>query len=155
MCVLLLNKNLLASTSGSPTYLSHAPLSLPSSPLLLKAEERPSYQKQLSLCVFDDVLEFASSVCPKKFYGMTAKICVDGVYFFPQSAVKYQEYFLQPMLKCICDKSPTVRQVYKIRSISHRFVCLEYYVSLFQAASYGVGVMAQNCSKDFSQACLG
>jgi hypothetical protein len=73
------------------------------------AEERPSYQKQLSLCVFDDVLEFASS-----------------------SAVKYQEYFLQPMLKCICDKSPTVRQ----------------------AASYGVGVMAQNCSKDFSQACL-
>ena len=85
----------------------------------------------------------------QKFYGMTAKICVTVSKFPPppQSAVKYQEYFLQPMLKCICDKSPTVRQVYKIhRSTSHGFVCVEfrnnYYVMFFSGCqlwgwSYG------------------
>ncbi len=44
--------------------------------------------KQWSLCVFDDLLEYAST-----------------------NAVKYKDYFLQPMLKCVCDKSPSVRQV--------------------------------------------
>ena len=56
--------------------------------LVLQGEDRPSSHKQWALCVFDDVLEFASS-----------------------SAFKYQEYFVQPMLKCICDKSAPVRQV--------------------------------------------
>lgn len=81
---------------------------LPTFAEMLK-EGRASSYKQWALCIFDDLLEFASS-----------------------NAVKYQEYFLQPMLKCICDKSPAVRQ----------------------AASYGIGVMAQFCSKDFSQTCL-
>ena len=60
------------------------------SPLLhnLQAEGRPAAHKQWSFCVFDDLLEYASS-----------------------SAVKYKEFFLQPMLKCICDKFPPVRQV--------------------------------------------
>lgn len=73
------------------------------------ADGRPSAHKQWSLCVFDDLLEYAST-----------------------SAIKYKEYFLQPMLKCVTDKSAPVRQ----------------------AASYGIGIMAQFCAKDFSQACI-
>lgn len=54
----------------------------------IQAEGRPPAHKQWSLCVFDDLLEYASS-----------------------NAGKYKEFFLQPMLKCVCDKSPPVRQV--------------------------------------------
>ena len=54
----------------------------------MQGEGRPASHKQWALCVFDDLLEFASS-----------------------SAIKYQEYFLSPMMKCICAKSPSVRQV--------------------------------------------
>ncbi|XP_065887453.1 importin-5-like isoform X2 [Dysidea avara] len=73
------------------------------------ADDQPSCNKQWSLCIFDDLLEFAS-----------------------EHAINYQQYFLQPLMKCICDKSPAVRQ----------------------AAVYGIGVMAQCCAKDFSQACI-
>ena len=35
-------------------------------------------------------------------------------------------------------------------------VCVFIHCAVFaQAASFGVGVMAQHCSKDFSQTCLG
>ena len=54
----------------------------------MQGEGRPASHKQWALCVFDDLLEFASS-----------------------SAIKYRDYFLSPMLKCICAKSPSVRQV--------------------------------------------
>ncbi len=56
--------------------------------MCLQVEGRPAAHKQWALCVFDDLLEYASS-----------------------NAVKYKEYFLQPMLKCLCDKSAPVRQV--------------------------------------------
>ncbi|KAL5476110.1 hypothetical protein EMCRGX_G026016 [Ephydatia muelleri] len=72
-------------------------------------EGRPAAHKQWALCIFDDVLEFASS-----------------------SAINYQEYFLQPMMKCICDKHAPVRQ----------------------AACYGIGIMAQCCAKVFSRTCI-
>ena len=55
---------------------------------LMQGEGRPASHKQWALCVFDDLLEFASS-----------------------SAIKYRDYFLSPMMKCICAKSPSVRQV--------------------------------------------
>lgn len=73
------------------------------------ADDRPPSHKQWALCVFDDLLEHASSSCHK-----------------------YQSYFLDQMIKCVTSKHASVRQ----------------------AAAYGIGVMAQFCSKDFSQACL-
>ena len=61
---------------------------LPLRAVVLQTDGRPAAHKQWSLCVFDDLLEYASS-----------------------NAIKYKEYFLQPMLKCICDRSSPVRQV--------------------------------------------
>ena len=40
-------------------------------------------------------------------------------------------------------------------SVAISSVCASFCVFWLQAASYGFGVMAQKCSKDFSQACLG
>jgi hypothetical protein len=70
---------------------------------------QPSSYKQWALCIFDDLLDFAS-----------------------QSAVKYQDYFVQQMIACICDTYPPTRQ----------------------AAAYGIGVMAEKCAKDFSSVCI-
>ncbi|XP_023822132.1 importin-5 [Oryzias latipes] len=64
----------------------------------LISSAQPWADRQWGLCIFDDVVEHCS---PASF--------------------KYAEYFLQPMLQSLCDKSPEVRQ----------------------AAAYGVGVMAQ------------
>ena len=55
---------------------------------MVKGEGRPAAHRQWSLCVFDDLLEYASS-----------------------SAVKYRDYFIMPMLNGICDNSAPVRQV--------------------------------------------
>ncbi|XP_011405014.2 PREDICTED: importin-5 [Amphimedon queenslandica] len=68
------------------------------------SSDKPSSYRQWSLCVFDDLLDFAS-----------------------ESAIKYQSHFLQPMLDSICNHYPPTRQ----------------------AAAYGIGIMAVNCSKDF------
>ncbi|XP_062521468.1 importin-5-like isoform X2 [Corticium candelabrum] len=54
---------------------------------LMLGPERSPAEHQWSLCVFDDILEFAGS-----------------------SAGAYQEYFVRPMLEYILDKQPTVRQ---------------------------------------------
>ena len=40
-----------------------------------------------------------------------------------QSAIKYQEFFLPAMLKCVCDKSPPVRQVHGVKR-SYMYVLL-------------------------------
>jgi hypothetical protein len=53
---------------------------------MLTPEHSPA-ERQWSLCVFDDVLEFAGS-----------------------SAGAYQEYFIRPMLEYVLDKNPAVRQ---------------------------------------------
>ena len=50
-----------------------------------------------------------------------------------QSAVGYQQYFLQNMLHSICDKQPELRQ----------------------ASSYGIGVMAQFGGEGFGPAIQG
>lgn len=49
------------------------------------------------------------------------------------ASFKYAEYFLQPMLQSLCDKSPEVRQ----------------------AAAYGVGVMAQFGGENYRPFCSG
>jgi len=46
--------------------------------------------------------------------------CSNQSLYLLQSSLKYQEYFLETLIQCICDKQPEVRQ----------------------AASYGIGVMA-------------
>ncbi|XP_065887455.1 importin-5-like isoform X2 [Dysidea avara] len=73
------------------------------------ADDQPPYCNQWALCIFDDLLEYAS-----------------------EHAVNYKQYFLQPMMKYICDETPVVRQ----------------------AAVYGIGIMAQCCAKDFTQTCI-
>jgi len=50
-----------------------------------------------------------------------------------QSSLKYQQYFLQPMIQYICDKQGEVRQ----------------------AAAYGIGVMAQFGGQGYLQAYTG
>jgi len=49
--------------------------------------ERPWSDRQWSLCVFDDVIEFGGPAC-----------------------IKYQEHFLGPILTSVQDKQPEVRQ---------------------------------------------
>lgn len=49
--------------------------------------ERPWSDRQWSLCVFDDVIEFGGPAC-----------------------AKYQQHFLGPMLTNVTDKQPEVRQ---------------------------------------------
>ena len=50
-----------------------------------------------------------------------------------QVSLNYQQYFLQPVVHYVCDKQPEVRQ----------------------AASYGVGIMAQFGGQGYSQALTG
>ncbi|XP_072034276.1 importin-5-like [Amphiura filiformis] len=80
-------------------------------PLLVKllAPERPYTDKQWGICIFDDLLEYCGP-----------------------SAIKYQEWFLAPLLQYVTDRSPDVRQ----------------------AAAYGIGVMGQFGGPQFAQACL-
>lgn len=59
--------------------------------------ERPWPDRQWGICIFDDALEHAGP-----------------------NSVKYQEFFLEPLINSICDKQPEVRQ----------------------AAAFGIGVMA-------------
>ena len=63
------------------------------------APERPSLEHQWAICVFDDLIDFA-----------------------PNSAPKYQQHFLEPMMHYLSDGSPGVRQ----------------------ASAYGVGALATN-----------
>ncbi|XP_077987293.1 importin-5-like [Glandiceps talaboti] len=53
----------------------------------LLAPDRPWSDRQWSICIFDDLLEFCG---PASF--------------------KYQEYFIRPMIEFVCDKTPEVRQ---------------------------------------------
>ena len=39
-----------------------------------------------------------------------------------QSAIKYQEFFLPAMLKCVCDKSPPVRQVHTLNGVKRNYM---------------------------------
>lgn len=61
-------------------------------------------------------------------------MCVfdDLIEFVPEHAPRYERYFLQPLLKGLSDKASEVRQ----------------------AASFGVGVMAQFATDHYSQYCL-
>ncbi|XP_034952088.1 importin-5 [Chelonus insularis] len=74
----------------------------------LLAPERSWSDRQWALCVFDDVIEHGGPSC-----------------------VKYQEYFLRPMLQYITDSSGEVRQ----------------------AAAYGCGILGQFGGEAFAQAC--
>lgn len=74
----------------------------------LLAPERSWSDHQWALCVFDDVIEFGGPDC-----------------------VKYQEFFLRPMIQYITDESAEVRQ----------------------AAAYGCGVLGQFGGEAFAQAC--
>ena len=55
------------------------------------------------------------------------------LHFSSQHAPRYERYFLQPLLKGICDKASGIRQ----------------------ASAFGIGVMAQFAGDHFSQHCLG
>ncbi|GFG38740.1 hypothetical protein Cfor_07043, partial [Coptotermes formosanus] len=72
------------------------------------APEMPWPDHQWALCIFDDAIEYGGPAC-----------------------AKYQEYFLQPMLNYVTDKSAEVRQ----------------------AAVYGWGVLGQFGGEAFSGAC--
>lgn len=74
----------------------------------LLAPERSWSDHQWSLCVFADVIEHGGPAC-----------------------VKYQEFFLRPMIQYVNDESPEVRQV----------------------AAYGCGVLGQFGGDGFAQAC--
>ncbi|XP_058802795.1 importin-5 [Phymastichus coffea] len=74
----------------------------------LLAPNRPWSDHQWALCVFDDVIEYGGPEC-----------------------VKYQEFFLRPLIQYISDKSAEVRQ----------------------AAAYGCGVLGQFGGEAFAQAC--
>jgi len=55
------------------------------------------------------------------------------LWFDWQVSLNYQQYFLQPVVHYVCDKQPEVRQ----------------------AASYGIGIMAQFGGQGYSQALTG
>ncbi|XP_011878216.1 PREDICTED: importin-5 [Vollenhovia emeryi] len=74
----------------------------------LLSPEKSWSDHQWALCVFDDVIEFGGPEC-----------------------VKYQEFFLRPMIQYVSDKSAEVRQ----------------------AAAYGCGVLGQFGGEGFAQAC--
>lgn len=71
----------------------------------LLGKERPWADRQWSLCVFDDIVEHCGA-----------------------DALKYSEIFVRPMVECLDDESPEVRQ----------------------AASYGIGVMAMSAPEAFA-----
>jgi hypothetical protein len=73
----------------------------------LLGADRPWPDRQWSLCIFDDLLEHVGPL-----------------------SQQYQQYFLQPLMQCIVDKQPEIRQ----------------------AAAYGVGVMAQFAGPGYIQA---
>ena len=52
------------------------------------------------------------------------------------------------MIKSIRDETPSVRQVLLSIVTFKNHCCL-------QAAVYGIGIMAQFCTKDFAQTCIG
>lgn len=70
--------------------------------------DQPWSDRQWGLCVFDDVIEFGGPAC-----------------------IKYQQYFLTPILEGIRDKNPAVRQ----------------------AAAYGCGTLAMNGGPSFAATC--
>lgn len=72
------------------------------------SNEQSWADRQWGLCVFDDVIEFGGAAC-----------------------VKYQQYFLRPILEGVTDKHPPVRQ----------------------AAAYGCGILAMNGGPAFSHTC--
>jgi len=69
---------------------------------------RPASDRQWALCVFDDLLEYTGA-----------------------ASIKYQQYFLNPLICGIQDQNPEVRQ----------------------AAAYGCGVMAQFGGGEYSTVC--
>ncbi|KAL1132390.1 hypothetical protein AAG570_010345 [Ranatra chinensis] len=64
--------------------------------------------RQWGLCVFDDVIEFGGPAC-----------------------IKYQQFFLRPMIEGVTDKNPAIRQ----------------------AAAYGCGVLAMHGGPTFAATC--
>ncbi|KAG1702082.1 Importin-5 [Nymphon striatum] len=76
--------------------------------VLLLAPERPWSDHQWGLCIFDDLIEHGGPAC-----------------------IKYQEYFLRPLITYVTDGSAEVRQ----------------------AAAYGVGVLGQFGGEGFAQTC--
>jgi hypothetical protein len=69
---------------------------------------QPWSNRQWALCIFDDLVEHTGEL-----------------------SMKYQEYFLDNLVKSVCDKQGEVRQ----------------------AAAYGVGVMGQYGGEGYAQAC--
>jgi len=69
---------------------------------------QPWSNRQWALCIFDDLIEHTGAL-----------------------SIKYQEYFLDNLMKSICDKQGEVRQ----------------------AAAYGIGVMAQFGGDDYANTC--
>ncbi|XP_076324305.1 importin-5-like isoform X2 [Tachypleus tridentatus] len=76
----------------------------------LLGHDRSWADQQWAICVFDDVIEHGGSAC-----------------------VKYQQYFLKPMLDALASPNPEVRQ----------------------AAAYGFGVMGQFAGEGFAKTCAG
>ncbi|XP_076311262.1 importin-5-like isoform X6 [Tachypleus tridentatus] len=74
----------------------------------LLGPERPWTDHQWGICVFDDVIEYGGSAC-----------------------LKYQQYFLKPMLDALVSVNPEVRQ----------------------ASAYGFGVMGQFAGEGFAKTC--
>lgn len=72
---------------------------------LLQGSDQPWSDRQWGLCVFDDVIEFGGPAC-----------------------VKYQQYFLRPIIEGVSDKNAAVRQ----------------------AAAYGCGTLAINGGPAFA-----
>jgi len=70
--------------------------------------QQPCSDRQWALCIFDDLLEYAGP-----------------------SSIKYQQYFLKPLVDSVQDQNPEVRQ----------------------AAAYGVGVLAQFGGPDYADVC--
>ena len=64
------------------------------------APERPSLEHQWAICVFDDLIDYA-----------------------PNSAPKYQQHFLEPMMVYLSDANPGVRQAsaYGVGAIAIKF----------------------------------
>ena len=61
--------------------------------------------------------------------------------------------YTQPfILEILGFRSFELNNFYSLAFLEHLF---NNFVCVLQAASYGIGVMAQHCAKDFRQACLG
>lgn len=72
------------------------------------SSDMTSSDRQWGLCVFDDVIEYGGPAC-----------------------IKYQQYFIRPIIEGVTDKSPAVRQ----------------------AAAYGCGTLAMNGGPAFAATC--